>query len=85
MIEEIIMTPQGIALTVYLLWVMQKNPKAQRSLKAYCNYLKTKGYGENAFTDITAMSQNEGCDWINETFERYVDDPDYVAQMIVNV
>ncbi|WFD09967.1 hypothetical protein [Tepidibacter hydrothermalis] len=73
--EEVVFTGRGAMLLVYFSWIDDKMPKAYESLKRYCQYLASHGYGNGAtkiLSELERKSKDEGADWIKSSYDEFV-------------
>lgn len=75
--EEVVLTGCGVMLLTYFSWTDDKIPKAYESLKRYCQYLASHGYGGGTtkiLTELERKNKDEGADWIKSSYDNFVKD-----------
>lgn len=73
--EEVVLTGRGVMLLTYFSWTDDKIPKAYESLKRYCQYLDSHGYGSGAtkiMAELERKNKDEGADWIKSSYDNFV-------------
>ena len=82
--EEVMYSAEGVAVLCFLAWREDWKPKARQFLEGYFRILANRRYGKGVsqiFEEVEAMGVSEGCDWIEATFKKYLNQSDIVNLM----
>ena len=85
--EQCLLTGRGTILTVYFIWVEDKNPKAREGLLRYCQYIASHGYkggATKALAELDAKDDKDAAvEWIKQSYARYVSDDAALIQFVL--
>lgn len=68
----------GVILMAWHGWRAEGKEACQTALRRYCEYLAMHNYGKGSkaiYAALAGMSNEQGKQWIETTFQRYVTDP----------
>jgi len=74
---ELYVSGAGVILVALNGWRIYRNPKCQKALERYCQYLAMHGYGKGSkeiWNTLEWMDGPQATQWIESSFERYVAD-----------
>lgn len=76
---------EGIEL-IYSLWMMGQDEDAENAMRRYCEYIAMHGFHGGAsggMAWLKSAEEDTALDWIEDTFDRYVKDPEAMASYVL--